>query len=81
MVASIDCPPLDPKQPSKPFELELLDNGIGADAKRDDGVYSRYFATFTQLGRYSFRFHFLNVLDVVSLVHCAALLFSFRIPV
>ena len=33
--------------------LELLDNGIGADATKDDGVYSKFFAYPNQQGRYT----------------------------
>ncbi|XP_004639372.1 calcium-activated chloride channel regulator 4-like [Octodon degus] len=35
--------------------LDLLDNGAGADAFKDDGVYSRYFTSFTEDGRYSLK--------------------------
>lgn len=34
--------------------IDLLDNGAGADATKDDGVYSRYYPTITVEGRYSF---------------------------
>lgn len=34
-------------------KIELFDNGKGADIKKNDGVYSRYFANFNQQGRYS----------------------------
>ncbi|XP_032011352.1 calcium-activated chloride channel regulator 1 [Hylobates moloch] len=37
----------------KTVTLELLDNGAGADATKDDGVYSRYFTTYDTNGRYS----------------------------
>ncbi|KAK2107084.1 Calcium-activated chloride channel regulator 1, partial [Saguinus oedipus] len=37
----------------KTITLELLDNGAGADATKDDGVYSRYFTTYDTNGRYS----------------------------
>nr|XP_020836157.1 calcium-activated chloride channel regulator 1-like isoform X2 [Phascolarctos cinereus] len=33
--------------------LELLDNGAGADAFKNDGVYSRYFRSYKTNGRYS----------------------------
>ncbi|XP_038526152.1 calcium-activated chloride channel regulator 1 [Canis lupus familiaris] len=33
--------------------LELLDNGAGADATKDDGIYSRYFTAYDTNGRYS----------------------------
>uniref|UniRef100_A0A5F9DMM5 VWFA domain-containing protein n=1 Tax=Oryctolagus cuniculus TaxID=9986 RepID=A0A5F9DMM5_RABIT len=35
--------------------LQLLDNGTGADAFKDDGVYSRYFTDYTENGRYSLK--------------------------
>ncbi|XP_061042355.1 calcium-activated chloride channel regulator 4-like [Eubalaena glacialis] len=35
--------------------LELLDNGAGADSFKNDGVYSRYFTTFKENGRYSLK--------------------------
>ncbi|XP_006919439.1 calcium-activated chloride channel regulator 1 [Pteropus alecto] len=37
----------------KTFTLELLDNGAGADATKDDGIYSRYFTAYDTNGRYS----------------------------
>lgn len=37
----------------KTEELVLLDNGAGADAFKDDGVYSRYFTAYSVNGRYS----------------------------
>ncbi|XP_028643986.1 calcium-activated chloride channel regulator 4A [Grammomys surdaster] len=36
-------------------ELLLLDNGAGADAFKDDGVYSRYFTAYSTNGRYSLK--------------------------
>ncbi|XP_052034442.1 calcium-activated chloride channel regulator 4A [Apodemus sylvaticus] len=36
-------------------ELVLLDNGAGADAFKDDGVYSRYFTAYSENGRYSLK--------------------------
>ncbi|XP_004639373.1 calcium-activated chloride channel regulator 4 [Octodon degus] len=35
--------------------LDLLDNGAGADAFKDDGVYSRYFTNYSANGRYSLK--------------------------
>ncbi|XP_053549080.1 calcium-activated chloride channel regulator 1-like [Bombina bombina] len=35
--------------------LELLDNGAGADIVKNDGVYSRYFTSFTGNGRYNLK--------------------------
>ncbi|XP_053363631.1 calcium-activated chloride channel regulator 4A-like [Clarias gariepinus] len=35
-------------------KLDLLDNGAGADAFKDDGIYSRYFTDF-KLGKYSLK--------------------------
>lgn len=37
----------------KTEELVLLDSGAGADAFKDDGVYSRYFTAYSVNGRYS----------------------------
>ncbi|XP_039694671.1 calcium-activated chloride channel regulator 1 [Pteropus medius] len=37
----------------KTFTLVLLDNGAGADATKDDGIYSRYFTAYDTNGRYS----------------------------
>ncbi|XP_008824487.1 calcium-activated chloride channel regulator 1 [Nannospalax galili] len=39
----------------KTVTLELLDNGAGADAIKNDGVYSRYFTTYDANGRYSIK--------------------------
>ncbi|XP_032883719.1 calcium-activated chloride channel regulator 1-like [Amblyraja radiata] len=36
-------------------EHKLFDNGVGADTRRNDGVYSRYFLNITGRGRYSFK--------------------------
>ncbi|ELU17552.1 hypothetical protein CAPTEDRAFT_220787 [Capitella teleta] len=35
-----------------PVTLVLLDNGVGADIKKDDGIYSGFFSAFTAPGRY-----------------------------
>ncbi|XP_074122425.1 calcium-activated chloride channel regulator 1-like [Sminthopsis crassicaudata] len=35
--------------------LDLLDNGAGADASKNDGVYSRYFTAYKTNGRYSLK--------------------------
>uniref|UniRef100_A0A8C9QEQ0 VWFA domain-containing protein n=1 Tax=Spermophilus dauricus TaxID=99837 RepID=A0A8C9QEQ0_SPEDA len=35
--------------------LELLDNGAGADSFKDDGVYSRYFTSYSENGRYNLK--------------------------
>ncbi|XP_063058168.1 calcium-activated chloride channel regulator 3A-1-like [Engraulis encrasicolus] len=45
---------LDSDAPDSHEEVELLDNGAGADAFRLDGVYSRYF-TNMKSGRYSLK--------------------------
>nr|XP_006205987.1 calcium-activated chloride channel regulator 4 [Vicugna pacos] len=42
-------------QSGKTEVLELLDNGAGADAFKDDGVYSRYFTAYSDNGRYSLK--------------------------
>nr|XP_034979595.1 calcium-activated chloride channel regulator 1-like [Zootoca vivipara] len=39
----------------KTEELELYDNGSGADILKHDGIYSRYFTSFTQDGRYNLK--------------------------
>ncbi|NP_001075268.1 calcium-activated chloride channel regulator 1 [Equus przewalskii] len=39
----------------KTVTLELLDNGAGADATKDDGIYSRYFTAYNTNGRYSIK--------------------------
>ncbi|KAK7814346.1 hypothetical protein U0070_027004 [Myodes glareolus] len=36
-------------------ELELLDNGAGADTYKNDGVYSRYFTAYSENGIYSLK--------------------------
>ncbi|XP_032883726.1 calcium-activated chloride channel regulator 1-like [Amblyraja radiata] len=36
-------------------EHKLFDNGLGADTRRNDGVYSRYFLNITGRERYSFK--------------------------
>ncbi|XP_042318343.1 calcium-activated chloride channel regulator 1-like [Sceloporus undulatus] len=38
-----------------PVELELLDNGSGADIFKHDGIYSRYFTAFRENGRYNIK--------------------------
>ncbi|XP_066480669.1 calcium-activated chloride channel regulator 1-like [Tiliqua scincoides] len=38
-------------------ELELLDDGSGADTLKHDGVYSRYFTSFKVNGRYNLKVH------------------------
>ncbi|KAM3840700.1 calcium-activated chloride channel regulator 4 [Vipera latastei] len=38
-------------------DLELLDNGSGADIIKNDGIYSRYFTSFKDNGRYSIKVH------------------------
>ncbi|XP_075688312.1 calcium-activated chloride channel regulator 1-like [Rhinoderma darwinii] len=35
--------------------LELLDNGAGADIVKNDGIYSRYFTSFSINGRYNLK--------------------------
>ncbi|KAM9688239.1 LOW QUALITY PROTEIN: calcium-activated chloride channel regulator 1-like [Trichechus inunguis] len=39
----------------KTINLELLDNGAGADATKNDGVYSRYFTAYDANGRYGLK--------------------------
>ncbi|XP_038601349.1 calcium-activated chloride channel regulator 1-like [Tachyglossus aculeatus] len=42
-------------QSGKIVTLELLDNGAGADVTANDGVYSRYFTSYENNGRYSLK--------------------------
>ncbi|XP_077882775.1 calcium-activated chloride channel regulator 4 [Ictidomys tridecemlineatus] len=35
--------------------LKLLDNGAGADSFKEDGVYSRYFTSYSENGRYNLK--------------------------
>ncbi|XP_072276906.1 calcium-activated chloride channel regulator 1-like [Pyxicephalus adspersus] len=35
--------------------LQLLDNGAGPDIMKNDGIYSRYFTSYTRNGRYGFK--------------------------
>jgi len=51
--AEIIRPPAIDGTPYPPMEIELTDNGSGADKIKNDGTYSRYFASFTGRGRYS----------------------------
>ncbi|XP_071846826.1 calcium-activated chloride channel regulator 1-like [Apostichopus japonicus] len=37
-----------------PVQLQLYDNGAGADLTKDDGIYSRYFSGFYDVGIYYF---------------------------
>ncbi|XP_044530028.1 calcium-activated chloride channel regulator 2 [Gracilinanus agilis] len=41
----------------EPVRLELFDDGAGADIIKNDGIYSRYFFSFTVNGRYSLKVH------------------------
>ncbi|XP_028366932.2 calcium-activated chloride channel regulator 1 [Phyllostomus discolor] len=49
----------------KTVALELLDNGAGADATKDDGVYSRYFTAYDANGRYSVKVQALGGVNAV----------------
>uniref|UniRef100_A0A4W3HQ16 Chloride channel accessory 1 n=2 Tax=Callorhinchus milii TaxID=7868 RepID=A0A4W3HQ16_CALMI len=40
-----------------PVNLDLLDNGSGADIISHDGIYSRYFTNFSGTGRYNLKVH------------------------
>ncbi|XP_026970042.1 calcium-activated chloride channel regulator 1 [Sagmatias obliquidens] len=50
----------------KTVTLELLDNGAGADATKDDGVYSRYFTAYDTNGRYSVKVWALGGVDTAT---------------
>jgi len=45
--------PQESGEPLPALELELLDNGAGADSIQNDGIYTRYFTKYTGTGRYS----------------------------
>jgi len=56
--ASVERPPSNSTgvpQPQPPIQVQLLDNGSGADKIKNDGTYTRYFAKYTGKGRYSVR--------------------------
>uniref|UniRef100_A0ACB8F3J0 Uncharacterized protein n=1 Tax=Sphaerodactylus townsendi TaxID=933632 RepID=A0ACB8F3J0_9SAUR len=38
-------------------ELQLHDSGVGADIRKSDGIYSRYFTSFNGNGRYNVKVH------------------------
>ncbi|XP_043213965.1 calcium-activated chloride channel regulator 1-like [Amphibalanus amphitrite] len=42
-----------PDANSPVVDMQLLDSGVGADAIRDDGIYTKYFTQFNNKGRYS----------------------------
>jgi len=42
-----------PQESGPALELELFDNGSGADSIQNDGIYTRYFTKYTGTGRYS----------------------------
>ncbi|XP_049627202.1 calcium-activated chloride channel regulator 2 [Suncus etruscus] len=44
-------------QTADPITLRLFDDGAGADVIKNDGIYSRYFFSFTENGRYSLKVH------------------------
>lgn len=50
----------------KTVTLELLDNGAGADATKDDGIYSRYFTAYDTNGRYSVKVWALGGINAAS---------------
>merc|ERR1719209_631791 len=51
--ALVERPSNSSGDPQPPIELQLLDNGSGADKIKNDGTYPRYFAKYTGKGRYS----------------------------
>merc|ERR1719239_1787753 len=51
--AVVERPMDSNNKPQVPIEMDLLDNGGGADKIRNDGTYSRYFTQYTGKGRYS----------------------------
>lgn len=55
VTAIIERPPDVYGTPSEPVELQLWDNGSGADVTKEDGIYSRYFTEFTGVGFYGIK--------------------------
>merc|ERR1712172_333284 len=51
--ALVERPSSSNGDPQPPIQLQLLDNGGGADKIKNDGTYTRYFAKYTGKGRYS----------------------------
>jgi len=51
--AVVERPMDSNNNPQAPIQLDLLDNGGGADKIRNDGTYARYFTQYTGKGRYS----------------------------
>ncbi|XP_072430848.1 calcium-activated chloride channel regulator 1-like [Chiloscyllium punctatum] len=44
------------EQPTGPtIEQELSDDGLGADAFKNDGIYTKYFYKYSEIGRYNFK--------------------------
>jgi len=51
--ALVERPSNSNGDPQPPIQIQLLDNGSGADKIKNDGTYTRYFAKYTGKGRYS----------------------------
>jgi len=51
--AVVERPAASNGDPYPPIEVELADNGAGADFIKNDGMYARYFTHYTGKGRYS----------------------------
>ncbi|XP_043556014.1 calcium-activated chloride channel regulator 1-like [Chiloscyllium plagiosum] len=44
------------EQPTGPkIEQELSDDGLGADIVKNDGIYTKYFHKYSEIGRYNFK--------------------------
>ncbi|XP_004431628.1 PREDICTED: calcium-activated chloride channel regulator 2 isoform X1 [Ceratotherium simum simum] len=52
-----------------PVTLQLFDDGAGADVIQNDGIYSRYFFSFTVNGRYSLKVRVRHSASVSDLAH------------
>ncbi|XP_077561001.1 calcium-activated chloride channel regulator 3A-1-like isoform X2 [Haemaphysalis longicornis] len=50
--ARVTATVIRPKKPD-PVEVEIFDDGLGADVTANDGIYSAYFTQFEGTGRYS----------------------------
>ena len=60
-----------PSTSSPVVDMILLDNGVGADAIRDDGIYTKYFTQFdgkVSLFSYVFKCNILYFIENVNVV-------------
>ncbi|PIK45473.1 putative calcium-activated chloride channel regulator 1-like [Apostichopus japonicus] len=79
VIATIERPPDQDGNPQDPVQIQLLDNGAGADVTKNDGIYSRYFTNFTGVGFYGIKLAFFNEIGSAIILRPAELPFS-RVP-